>query len=80
VLRVFAQASSTDDVGSAGLAAIGVGLVSNLVVPYSLYVLKTTGSGLDPGPGGLYGAIGGCQGAARTSSMTRVGVCVQQAA
>lgn len=58
-LRVVAQASSTDDVGAAGLAAIAVGLVSNPVVALSLYTLKTTGAGLPPGPGGLYGAIEG---------------------
>lgn len=57
-LRVVAQASSTDDVGAAGLAGIAVGLISNPVVAFSLYTLKTTGAGLPPGPGGLYGAIG----------------------
>jgi hypothetical protein len=60
-LRVVAQASSTDDVGAAGLAGIAVGLVSNPVVALSLYTLKTTGAGLPPGPGGLYGAIGTCR-------------------
>ena len=54
----MAQASSTEEVGTAGLVGIATGLVSNPVVAYSLYVLKTTGSGLPPGPGGLYGAIG----------------------
>lgn len=57
-LRIVAQASTTEDVGTAGLVGIVSGLVSNPVVCYSLYVLKTTGAGLPPGPGGLYGAIG----------------------
>jgi hypothetical protein len=57
-LRIVAQASSTDDVGTAGLVGIAAGLISNPVVAISLYTLKTTGAGLPPGPGGLYGAIG----------------------
>lgn len=44
--------------GTAGLVGIAAGLISNPVVAYSLYTLKTTGAGLPPGPGGLYGAIG----------------------
>lgn len=40
---------------------IATGLISNPVVAYSLYTLKTTGAGLPPGPGGLYGAIGECR-------------------
>lgn len=55
---MVAQASSTEDIGTAGVVAIATGLVSNLVVPYSLYTLLSTGAGLPPGPGGLYGAIG----------------------
>jgi hypothetical protein len=45
-------------VGTAGLVGIAAGLISNPVVAFSLYTLKTTGAGLPPGPGGLYGAIG----------------------
>lgn len=53
------EAASTDaDVGPAGLAAIAAGLVANPVMLFSEYTLKTTGSGLPPGPGGLYGALG----------------------
>lgn len=55
---MVAQASSTEDIGTAGLVGIATGLISNPVVAYSLYTLKTTGAGLPPGPGGLYGAIG----------------------
>ena len=41
-------------------AAIGVGgVVSNVISDYSLYVLKTTGCGLPPGPFGLEGAAEG---------------------
>eukprot|EP00271_Cylindrocystis_brebissonii_P008841 TRINITY_DN23357_c0_g1_i1.p1 TRINITY_DN23357_c0_g1~~TRINITY_DN23357_c0_g1_i1.p1 ORF type:complete len:180 (+),score=10.98 TRINITY_DN23357_c0_g1_i1:130-669(+) len=39
-------------------AAIG-GLIFSPIVAYSLYTLKTTGCGLPPGPGGLYGAAEG---------------------
>lgn len=35
------------------------GLVANPVVLLSEYFLKTTGQGLPPGPGGLYGATEG---------------------
>lgn len=54
-----AAASSTDaDIGTAGIAAIAAGLVCNPIMLYSEYVLKTTGAGLPPGPGGIYGALG----------------------
>lgn len=54
-----ATVTSTDaDIGPAGLAAIVAGAVCNPVMLYSEYVLQTTGAGLPPGPGGLYGAIG----------------------
>jgi len=36
-----------------------VGVVSNIVCDYSLYILKTTGSGLPAGPYGLEGGIEG---------------------
>ena len=36
-----------------------VGVVSNIVCDYSLYVLKTTGSGLPAGPYGLEGGLEG---------------------
>lgn len=47
------------DVGAAGLAAIAAGLVANPVMLFSEYTLKTTGEGIPPGPGGLYGALEG---------------------
>lgn len=40
-------------------AAIAGGLVSNPVIGWSLYALKTTGCGLPPGPGGSIGALEG---------------------
>uniref|UniRef100_A0A383WAY0 Uncharacterized protein n=1 Tax=Tetradesmus obliquus TaxID=3088 RepID=A0A383WAY0_TETOB len=52
-------ASSDADVGAAGLAAIAAGLVANPVMLFSEYTLKTTGEGIPPGPGGLYGALEG---------------------
>lgn len=39
-------------------AAVG-GLISNPVIGWSLYALKTTGCGLPPGPGGSLGALEG---------------------
>lgn len=40
-------------------AVVAAGLVANPVVLVSEYFLKTTGEGLPPGPGGLYGATEG---------------------
>ena len=40
-------------------AAVAAGLIANPVVLVSEYFLKTTGEGLPPGPGGLYGATEG---------------------
>ncbi|KAG0458449.1 hypothetical protein HPP92_023606 [Vanilla planifolia] len=51
-----------DAEGSPGVAEIAVaigGLVANPVIGVSLYVLKTTGCGLPPGPGGVLGAAEG---------------------
>ncbi|KAG2493099.1 hypothetical protein HYH03_008762 [Edaphochlamys debaryana] len=56
---VSAKASSSDDVGAAGLAAIGLGLPANAIVLWSEYTLQTTGAGLPPGPGGALGAAEG---------------------
>nr|XP_043606769.1 uncharacterized protein LOC122578797 [Erigeron canadensis] len=39
--------------------AIAGGLISNPVIGWSLYTLKTTGCGLPPGPGGSIGALEG---------------------
>lgn len=47
------------DVGTAGLAAIALGLLANPIVLWSEYTLKATGSGLPPGPGGALGAAEG---------------------
>lgn len=44
--------------GTAGLAAIALGLVANPIMIWSEYTLKTTGAGLPPGPGGALGAAG----------------------
>eukprot|EP00897_Mesotaenium_endlicherianum_P000151 jgi/Mesen1/10136/ME000076S09644 len=55
---VFAQAASDESSTAETVAAIG-GLVSVPVVAYSLFVLKTTGCGLPPGPGGSVGALEG---------------------
>eukprot|EP00884_Botryococcus_braunii_P011040 jgi/Botrbrau1/19938/Bobra.0059s0055.1 len=56
---VRATAGQDEDVGPVGLAAVAGGLVANPVVLWSLYTLKTTGSGLPPGPGGALGALEG---------------------
>ena len=44
-------AAAEEDVGTAGIAAIGLGLLANPICLWSEYTLKTTGSGLPPGPG-----------------------------
>ncbi|XP_065858593.1 uncharacterized protein [Euphorbia lathyris] len=41
------------------IGAVAGGLISNPVIGWSLYTLKTTGCGLPPGPGGSIGAIEG---------------------
>lgn len=51
--------ASSDDVGTAGTAAIALGLLANPIVLWSEYTLATTGSGLPPGPGGALGASEG---------------------
>jgi hypothetical protein len=53
------SAAGDEDVGATGTAAIALGLLSNPIVDWSLYTLKTTGAGLPPGPGGLVGAAEG---------------------
>ncbi|XP_050210734.1 uncharacterized protein LOC126661025 [Mercurialis annua] len=51
---------STDSSNNAiEIGAIAAGLVSNPVIGWSLYTLKTTGCGLPPGPGGSLGALEG---------------------
>jgi hypothetical protein len=55
---VVRAAASDQDVGAAGLAAIGLGLVANPICLWSEYALKTTGAGLPPGPGGKSAAAG----------------------
>jgi hypothetical protein len=51
--------SAGGEVGTAGLAVAALGLPLNAVVLFSEYTLVTTGEGLPPGPGGLYGAAEG---------------------
>ncbi|KAJ6800168.1 uncharacterized protein M6B38_205150 [Iris pallida] len=56
--------SDADDSNSTGTTTVGLaaaigGLVSNPVIGWSLYTLKTTGCGLPPGPGGSIGALEG---------------------
>ncbi|GIL68952.1 hypothetical protein Vafri_22214 [Volvox africanus] len=51
--------ASNSDVGTAGVAAIALGLPANAVMLWSEWTLKTTGSGLPPGPGGALGAAEG---------------------
>lgn len=54
----MAAADEDVTIPNAGLIG-GVGVVSNLICDYSLYVLKTTSCGLPPGPFGLEGAAEG---------------------
>lgn len=56
--QVVRAAAADQDVGTAGLAAIGLGLVANPICLWSEYTLKTTGAGLPPGPGGNETAAG----------------------
>ncbi|KAL0031335.1 hypothetical protein WJX79_004525 [Trebouxia sp. C0005] len=60
-------------------AVVAAGLVANPVVLVSEYFLKTTGEGLPPGPGGIYGATEGISylvivGVVGWSIYTKVGV------
>lgn len=64
-LKVVGMAKESDNKTSTSsgtaleTAAIAGGLVSNPVIGWSLYTLKTTGCGLPPGPGGSIGALEG---------------------
>ncbi|KAI3895625.1 hypothetical protein MKW98_025416 [Papaver atlanticum] len=59
-LKVVAMAEeSSAGNGVAEKVAIAGGLISNPVIGWSLYTLKTTGCGLPPGPGGSIGALEG---------------------
>lgn len=53
---IACKAESSD---TAQIAAGAAGIVSAPLCLYSEFVLKTTGSGLPPGPGGLVGAAEG---------------------
>ncbi|KAL4440120.1 hypothetical protein ABPG75_003121 [Micractinium tetrahymenae] len=53
------RAAASEDVGTAGKAAIALGLLANPICLWSEYTLKTTGAGLPPGPGGALGAAEG---------------------
>ncbi|XP_073104128.1 uncharacterized protein [Elaeis guineensis] len=60
-LSVTCKAKDAESGESGGIelaAAVG-GLVANPVIGASLYVLRTTGCGLPPGPGGSIGAAEG---------------------
>jgi hypothetical protein len=60
--RVAASAgdgASDGEVGAAGLTLSAIAAPLNAVVLFSEYTLVTTGEGLPPGPGGLYGAAEG---------------------
>ncbi|XP_062010851.1 uncharacterized protein LOC133727264 [Rosa rugosa] len=61
-LKVLSMAKQTSEETSSTTIekiAIAGGLVSNPVIGWSLYTLKTTGCGLPPGPGGSIGALEG---------------------
>ncbi|MCL7032000.1 hypothetical protein MKW94_001268 [Papaver nudicaule] len=60
-LKVVAMAEESTGTGNgvAEKVAIAGGLISNPVIGWSLYTLKTTGCGLPPGPGGSIGALEG---------------------
>ncbi|KAI3946142.1 hypothetical protein MKX01_024898 [Papaver californicum] len=60
-LKVVAMAEESSGAGNgvAEKVAIAGGLISNPVIGWSLYTLKTTGCGLPPGPGGSIGALEG---------------------
>ena len=56
----FLKMSTTTDADNKLYSTVGaLGLLSNVVVDYSLYTLKTTGCGLPAGPFGLVGAAEG---------------------
>jgi len=59
VVSAAKDSGADADVGTVGLVATAAGFICNPVMLYSEYVLKTTGSGLPPGPGGIYGALEG---------------------
>lgn len=48
-----------DEDSTVSKAVVAAGFVANPVVLVSEYFLKTTGEGLPPGPGGIYGATEG---------------------
>lgn len=56
--RVAAKAAA-DDLTTLQTAALVAGGIFNPIVLYSEWTLFSTGKGLDPGPGGLYGALEG---------------------
>uniref|UniRef100_A0A2P2QMJ3 Uncharacterized protein LOC105126557 n=1 Tax=Rhizophora mucronata TaxID=61149 RepID=A0A2P2QMJ3_RHIMU len=60
-LKALAMAKESSDSGNgtAEKLAIAGGVISNPVIGWSLYTLKTTGCGLPPGPGGSIGALEG---------------------
>lgn len=57
--RKFQTRAATDQDSKLTKAVVAAGFVANPVVLVSEYFLKTTGEGLPPGPGGIYGATEG---------------------
>eukprot|EP00262_Sarcandra_glabra_P009528 TRINITY_DN23940_c0_g1_i1.p1 TRINITY_DN23940_c0_g1~~TRINITY_DN23940_c0_g1_i1.p1 ORF type:complete len:166 (-),score=7.30 TRINITY_DN23940_c0_g1_i1:206-703(-) len=55
----MAKEGETSSSNAIEKVAVVAGLVSNPVIGWSLYTLKTTGCGLPPGPGGSIGALEG---------------------
>ena len=59
MVSVKASDEADAELGTAAYVAIGANAVAIPVVFWSLFVLKNTGCGLPPGPGGLLGATEG---------------------
>ena len=65
------------ELSSAELAAAGAGLIANPICLWSEFTLKTTGSGLPPGPGGALGAAEGISYLVRSPACSyKTGHCV----
>lgn len=60
IRRASVQArAAIDQESTVTKAVVAAGFIANPVVLVSEYFLKTTGEGLPPGPGGVYGATEG---------------------
>ena len=60
--------AASNELGTPALAAAAAGLVASPICLWSEFTLKTTGSGLPPGPGGALGAAEGVSYLVRTRS------------